>query len=44
VKQFGIESRIPCVKFCEAVPAEATAVTPAAAEFLSGLRSNQQAD
>jgi hypothetical protein len=44
VKQFGIESRLPWVKFCEDVPAEATAVTPAAAEFLAGMHSNQRAD
>ena len=43
VKQYGIESRLPWVKFCEDVPEESTAVTPQAQEFLANLKSNQSA-
>ena len=41
VKQFGIESRLPWVKFCEEVPAEVTGATPDGQEFLANLRSRQ---
>ena len=41
VKQYGIESRLPWVQFCNDVPAERTAESAAAQEFLSTLRSNQ---
>ena len=34
VKQFGIESRLPWVKFCEDVPGERTGESAAAQEFL----------
>ena len=39
--QFGTESRIPWVKFCEDVPGEATGSDPKSTEFLARLRSNQ---
>ena len=42
VKQFGIESRLPWVKFCEEVPSERTAETPEAEKFLAGMRDNQR--
>ena len=41
VKQFGIESRLPWVKFCEDVPAERTAESAAAQEFLAKMQDNQ---
>ena len=41
VKQFGIESRLPWVKFCEEVPGEVTGASPAAQEFLATMRSHQ---
>src|SRR6185436_8992013 len=40
VKQYGIESRLPWVKFCEAVPEEITAATAQAREFLANMRSH----
>jgi hypothetical protein len=43
--QYGAESRIPWVKFCEDVPAEATGATSReAASFFAGMRSNQAGD
>jgi hypothetical protein len=39
--QYGIESKIPWVRFCEHVPAEITGDSPAAAEFFAGMRNNQ---
>jgi hypothetical protein len=44
VKQFGIESRLPWVKFCEEVPAERTGESAAAQEFLAGMQDNQRRD
>jgi hypothetical protein len=44
VKQYGIESRLPWVKFCEAVPEERTAESAQAQEFLAGMRINQSRD
>lgn len=44
VKQYGIESRLPWVKFCEAVPEEITAASPQGQEFLADMRSNQSQD
>jgi len=44
VKQYGIESRLPWVKFCEAVPEEPTAASAQAQEFLAGMRNNQSWD
>lgn len=41
VRQYGIESRIPWVKFCEDVPAEKTGEDPKAAEFFKTMTSNQ---
>lgn len=39
--QFGVESRIPWVKFCEDVPTERTGESPAAQDFLARMTSNQ---
>lgn len=44
VKQFGIESRLPWVKFCEDVPAERTGESAAAREYLATMRVNQRGD
>src|SRR5262245_51471945 len=41
VKQFGVESRIAWVKFCEDVPAERTGEDPKAAAFFAGMQSHQ---
>jgi hypothetical protein len=41
VRQYGIESRIPWVKFCEDVPAEKTGEDPKAAEFFANMQSRQ---
>ena len=43
-KQFGIESRLPWVEFCEDVPAERTGESAAAQEFLAAMRVNQRGD
>jgi hypothetical protein len=42
VKQFGIESRLPWVKFCEEVPGERTGESPAEQEFLAKMQDNQR--
>jgi hypothetical protein len=42
VKQFGIESRLPWVKFCEEVPGERTAESTAAQEFLAKMETYQR--
>ncbi len=39
--QFGVESRIPWVKFCEGVPEETTGADPKAAAFFKTMDSNQ---
>lgn len=39
--QYGTESRIPWVKFCEDVPSEPTGADPKAAAFLAGMHVNQ---
>jgi len=44
VKQYGIESRLPWVKFCEEVAAEPTGVSAEAQAFLAKLRINQSVD
>jgi len=44
VKQYGIESRLTWVKFCENVPEERTAESAQAREFLAGMQSNQRRD
>jgi hypothetical protein len=42
--QYGVESRVPWVRFCEDVPSEATgAASPEAAAFFAGMQSNQGA-
>ena len=41
VKQFGIESRLAWVKFCEDVPGERTGETAQAQEYLAKMRNNQ---
>jgi hypothetical protein len=42
VMQYGVESLIPWVRFCEDVPSEATGAGSAdAAAFFAGLESNQ---
>jgi len=41
VKQYGIESRIGWIKFCEDVPAERTGADPKAAAFFASMASNQ---
>ena len=42
IRQYGIESQLPWVKFCEGVPAERTAESPAAQEFLATLQDFQR--
>jgi hypothetical protein len=42
VKQFGIESQLPWVKFCEHVPGERTAESAEAQEFLAGMQIHQK--
>jgi len=44
VKQYGIESRLSWVKFCEDVSAERTAESAQAQEFLAGMQSHQKRD
>ena len=40
-RQFGIESRLDWVKFCEGVPGERTGEDPRGAEVLAGMQSHQ---
>lgn len=42
VKQYGVESRIDWVHFCDDVAAEKTGEDPKAAEFFATMKSNQQ--
>ena len=42
--QYGIESRLSWVKFCEGVPGEITGASAAAREFLSGMQDHQRRD
>lgn len=44
VKQYGTESRWAWVKFCDDVPAEPTAVSAEAQEFLAKMSINQRAE
>lgn len=44
VIQYGVESRLSWVKFCEGVPGEITGATAAAQEFLSGMQDFQRRD
>ena len=39
--QYGLESKVPFVSFCEDVPGERTGDTPAVSEFLADMTSNQ---
>lgn len=39
--QYGVESRVPWVKFCEEVRGETTGEDPQAAEFFKTMASNQ---
>ena len=41
IKQYGIESRLSWVKFCEDVPAEKTGEDPEAAAFFAKMQSHQ---
>jgi hypothetical protein len=40
-RQYGIESRLSFVRFCEGLPEERTGESPQAAEFLAKLESRQ---
>jgi hypothetical protein len=42
VKQFGIESRLPWVKFCEDVSGERTGESAGDQEFLAGMQDHQR--
>ena len=44
VIQYGIESRLSWVKFCEDVPAERTGEDPGAQEFFAGMENHQRRD
>ena len=44
VKQFGTESRLPWVKFCEEVAGEVTAADPSGQEFLAGMQNRQRVE
>ncbi|KCZ91332.1 GFA family protein [Hyphomonas jannaschiana] len=41
IHQFGLESKVPFVTFCEDIPGECTGDTPAVSEFLADMTSNQ---
>jgi hypothetical protein len=44
LKQFGIESRLSWVKFCEDVPGEVTGASADAQQFLAGMQDHQRID
>jgi len=44
VKQFGIESKLDWVNFCEQVPGERTGESAQAQDFLAGMQNNQSRD
>jgi len=44
VKQYGVESRLPWVKFCEDVPGERTGASAAQQEFLAKMQVNQRGE
>jgi hypothetical protein len=44
VVQYGIESRLTWVKFCEGIPQERTAESAQAQEFLAKMQDNQRRD
>jgi hypothetical protein len=39
--QYGVESKLSWVRFCEDVPGEITGGTPEAAQFFAGMTNNQ---
>ncbi len=41
-RQFGVESRIRWVDFCEDVPSEITGASEKASTFLTGMKNNQR--
>ncbi len=41
IKQYGIESRLSWVRFCEDAPSERTGEDPSAAAFFEGMTNNQ---
>jgi hypothetical protein len=41
IQQYGIESRLNWVRFCDGVPEEVTGADPKAAAFLAGMKDNQ---
>ena len=42
--QYGIESRLPWVKFCEDVPGERTGAAPAEQEYLAQMQDHQRGE
>jgi hypothetical protein len=40
-RQFGLESKLSWVRFCEDVPGENTGESPKAKAYLANLKSNQ---
>lgn len=42
-RQYGIESRIPWVQFCDQIAGEATGASAQAAAFFADMKSNQRA-
>jgi hypothetical protein len=42
VKQYGVESRLPWVRFCDDVPAERTGEGADAQEYLARMRTQQK--
>ncbi len=42
VRQYGVESRLSWVKFCDEIPLEKTGEDAKAAAFFSGMKSNQE--
>lgn len=44
VVQYGIESRLSWVKFCEEIPQERTGESPQAQEFFAKMQDNQRRD
>jgi hypothetical protein len=44
ISQYGIESRLSWVKFCEEIPAERTGEAPDEREFFAGMQDNQRRD
>lgn len=42
VKQYGVESRLPWVEFCDGVPVEKTGEDDEGRKYLAGMRTRQQ--